>query len=341
MRALVFVGPGEMAVLERPDRHPGPGEVVVAVRASGICGSDVHGYLGLTGRRQPGTVMGHEAAGAVLEIGAEVGAVRVGDRVALRSILPCGQCELCRGGRSNVCEARRGLGMQFDGAYAERMVVPEELAVRLPDALPFDQAALVEPLAVALHAVAITPIEPAADVAIVGAGPIGLLTLLAVRLRGAGSIAVTDRSSHRLAMARSLGADLAIDVATADPVAAIRRMTAGRGADVVFEAVGISATVAQSLAVARTGGQVTWIGNSAPTVELPMQDMVTRELTLRGSYAFADEFDAAIELLATGRIDVRPLIELIAPLDDAPGLFGHLGAGTLDAVKVLLRPSPG
>jgi 2-desacetyl-2-hydroxyethyl bacteriochlorophyllide A dehydrogenase len=328
-----------MVVQEWPDRGPDAGELLVGVRASGICGSDVHGYLGLTGRRRPGTIMGHEAAGEVIEIGADVETFRVGDRVALRSILPCGECELCHGGRSNICEDRRGLGMQFDGAYAERVVVPEGLAVRLPVGLTYEEAALVEPLAVALHAVAITPLEPTDDVVIVGAGPIGLLTLLAVRLRGVASVAITDRSPHRLAVARSLGADLALDIATSGPSEAIRQATGGRGADVVFEAVGMTATVAQSLAVARTGGQVTWIGNSAPTVELPMQTMVTRELTLRGSYAFVGEFEQAIELLASGRIDVRPLIELTAPLDEAPRLFSQLGAGTLDAVKVVLLPA--
>jgi L-iditol 2-dehydrogenase len=339
MRALVFVGPGEMNVMERPDRQPGRGEVLIGVRASGICGSDVHGYLGLTGRRRPGVVMGHEAAGDVLEIGPDVTGVAVGDRVVLRSILPCGRCQPCVQGQPNVCEHRQGLGMQFDGAYAERMVVPAALAVRLPDGLPYERAALVEPLAVALHAVAITPLEPGDGVVIVGAGPIGLLTLLAVRLRGTRLVAITDRQPHRLAVARALGADLAIDVRVSDPAEAIREATNGRGADVVFEAVGITATVTQSLAVVRTGGNVTWIGNAAPTVELPMQDMVTRELTLRGSYAFAGEFDEAIDLLATGRIDARPLIELTASLDDAPDIFRRLGDGTLDAIKVVLVPN--
>jgi L-iditol 2-dehydrogenase len=339
MRALVFVGPGEMTVMERPDRRPRRGEVLIGVRASGICGSDVHGYLGLTGRRRPGVVMGHEAAGEVLEIGPDVTGVAVGDRVVLRSILPCGRCQPCEQGQPNVCEDRQGLGMQFDGAYAERMVVPAALAVRLPDGLPYERAALVEPLSVALHAVAITPLETGDSVAIVGAGPIGLLTLLAVRLHGSRLVAITDRQPHRLAVARAIGADLAIDVGVSDPAEAIREASNGRGADVVFEAVGITATVAQSLAVVRTGGNVTWIGNAAPTVELPMQDMVTRELTLRGSYAFADEFDEAIDLLATGRIDARPLIELTAPLDDAPDIFRRLGDGTRDAIKVVLVPN--
>jgi L-iditol 2-dehydrogenase len=283
--------------------------------------------------------MGHEVAGDVLAIGAGVDGVEIGDRVALRSILSCGDCEPCRRGQPNVCDNRQGLGMQFDGGYAERMVVPVALAVRLPATLPYDVGAMIEPLAVALHAVAITPIEPSDRVVIVGAGAIGLLTLLALRERGVAWVAITDRSPHRLAIARALGADLAIDVAAIDPVDAIGAATGGGGADVVFEAVGITATVAQSVAVARSGGQVTWIGNSAPTVELPMQTMVTRELVLRGSYTFIDEFDQAIELLADDRIDVRPLIELTAPLDEAPGLFQRLGDASLDAVKVMLVPN--
>ena len=341
MRAMVFVGVGEMAMMDRPDRSPGPGEVVIAVRASGICGSDVHGYLGLTGRRQPGMVMGHEAAGEIIAVGPDVGDPAIGERVALRSILGCGQCDLCQRGQPNVCEQRRGLGMQFDGAYAERMTVPAALAVPIPGALSYEHASLVEPFAVALHAVAITPLALTDDVVIVGAGPIGLLTLLAVRRRGARSVTVTDRSPHRLAMATTLGADLAIDVSATDPVAAIRSATGGRGADVVFEAVGISATVAQSLAAVRTAGHVTWIGNSAPIVELPMQDMVTRELTLRGSYTFAGEFEEAIDILATGQVDLQPLIEVTAPLHDGPDLFRRLGEGTLDAVKVVLQPDAG
>jgi L-iditol 2-dehydrogenase len=339
MKALVFIGPGEMAVQDRPEPRPGPGDVVVAVRASGICGSDVHGYLGRTGRRHPGMVMGHEAAGEILEAGPDVGSLKAGDRVVLRSVLACGACDACRRGQSNICASSRGLGMHFDGAYAERIVVPAALAVQLPGPLTYEQGALVEPLAVALHAVSITPLEAADVVVIVGAGSIGLLTLLAIGRDRAGAVIVTDRSAHRLAVARDLGASLAIDVGTTDPVAAVQDLTGGHGADVVFEAVGISATVAQSIALARPGGQVTWIGNCAPVVELPMQEMVTRELTLRGSYAFTGEFEEAIDAQVAGRIDVRRLIERRAPLDEAPALFRELGSGALDAVKVVLLPN--
>jgi L-iditol 2-dehydrogenase len=185
----------------------------------------------------------------------------------------------------------------------------------------------------------ITPFALMDFVVVLGAGPIGLLAVLAARLRGAGSIVVTDRSAHRLAVARSLGADLTIDVSTQDPVEVVMNATAGRGADAVLEAVGVGATAAQSIRLARYGGHVTWIGNSAPTAELPMQDLVTRELTLRGSYGFTQEFEAAADALAAGTVDARRLIERLAPLEEGSELFRELGAGELDAVKVVLQPN--
>ncbi len=331
MKALVFRGPGEMPLEDRPDPKPGPGEVVVAIRAAGICGSDVHGFIGATGRRRIGVVMGHEAAGDVVEVGPGVTSVREGDRVVLRSILACGHCDRCRHGQPNICLERAGMGMHFDGAYAERILVPEALLLPLPDTLSYDEGAIVGPLAVAMHAVNITPFALMDFVVVVGAGAIGLLTLLAARQRGAGSIIVTDRDPHRLGVARLLGADQAIDVGLADPVEAVAAGTHGRGADAVFEAVGIAATVAQSIAVARPGGQVTWIGNSAPVVELPMQQLVTRELTVRGAYGFVDEFEQAADALASGLIDGR--------LEEGPELFRQLATGSLSAVKVILAPN--
>ncbi|MBA2380560.1 MAG: galactitol-1-phosphate 5-dehydrogenase [Chloroflexi bacterium] len=339
MRALVFRGPGQMPLEERPDPQPGPGEVVVTVRVSGICGSDVHGFGGATGRRRVGVVMGHEATGEVRAVGPGVESVRPGDRVVLRSILACGRCDRCRHGQPNICLDRQGMGMHFDGAYAEQILVAEALLVPLPDSLSFEDGVLIEPLAVAMHAVNITPFALMDVVAIVGAGAIGLLTLLAARQRGAGSIIVTDRDPHRLDVARMLGADQAVNVDHADPVATVSEATGGRGADAVFEAVGVAATVAQSIAMARPGGQVTWIGNSAPEVPLPMQELVTRELTVRGAYGFVDEFELAVDALTSGRIDGRSLIECVAPLEEGPELFRRLAAGSLSAAKVVLVPN--
>jgi L-iditol 2-dehydrogenase len=340
VKALVFEGPFEMPLRDRPDTEPSAGEVVVAVRAAGICGSDVHGYMGATGRRTPGVVMGHEASGTVALVGDGVTSVRPGDRVVLRSVLSCGTCESCLAGRPNICQRRRGLGMHLDGAYAECVLLPVALVAPLPEELSFEQGAMIEPLAVAMHAVNITPIELMDRVVIVGAGTIGLLTLLAARLRGAGRIVVTDRSRHRLDMAVARGADVAIDVTAGNPVAAVLEALDGRGADAVFEAVGSSPTVQQSVSVVRPGGDVTWIGNSEPRVELGMQELVTKELTLRGAYAYGTdaEFDRAAETLAAGWIDVRPLVELLAPLSEGTRLFREMAEGRLAAVKVILSP---
>ncbi len=338
VRALVFEGPWQMPLHDRPAREAGPGEVVVAVRAAGICGSDVHGYVGSTGRRKPGVVMGHEAAGVVVALGEGVTSTSVGDRVAIRSILPCGDCDACRRGTTNVCENRRGLGMHIDGAYSDEVVVPAELLLPIPDSMSFEEAAVIEPLAVSMHAVDITRFTRDDSVAIIGAGAIGLLALLVVRLRGAGTVVVTDRSRHRLALAKRLGADVTIDADRGDPSKAIRNATGGAGADAVIEAVGIAATVQQSILGARTQANVTWVGNSAQTVEIPMQEVVTRELVVRGAYGSSTEFEEAAHAIATGEIDVEPLIEQVAPLEDGPSLFRALGEGRLDAAKVILQP---
>jgi L-iditol 2-dehydrogenase len=191
---------------------------------------------------------------------------------------------------------------------------------------------------VALHAAEITPIRFMETVAIVGVGAIGLLTLLAVKLKGAGKVIVTDKSAHRLEMAEELGADLAIHVDSQNPVEAVRAATGGLGADVTFEAVGYGATVQQALAITRTGGNVTWIGNSAQMIELNMQEIVTRELTVRGTYGFNSEFPRAIQAIAGGRVNVESLIERIAPLEEGPEIVRSLAAGELDLVKVILEP---
>jgi L-iditol 2-dehydrogenase len=176
-----------------------------------------------------------------------------------------------------------------------------------------------------------------ATVAIVGAGPIGLLALLALKLKGAGTVIVSDLSDHRLGLARRLGADLLVN-AKDDPVQFVRDATNGDGADAVLEAVGVTPSVRQAIGMARTGGTITWIGNSAPTVEVPMQEIVTRELRVQGSYGFDLEFDRAIELLAARRLNVMPLIERIAPLEEGEVLITALARNELEAVKVVLQP---
>jgi L-iditol 2-dehydrogenase len=295
--------------------------------------------MGSTGRRLPPMIMGHEFGGLVTAVGPHVERAKVGDRVVVQPLITCGQCANCRAGLPNICLNRTGLGMlSRNGAMAEAVSVPQQLLHALPETMTWDQSALVEPLAVALRAVNLTPLTLMGSVVIIGAGTIGLLTLLAAKLRGAGQVIITDLSPHRLALAQRLGADVAVNVAEEDPVAVVHAHTAGQGAQAVIEAVGIAASVKQSLAVVRTGGHITWIGNSQPEVPVNMQQVVTRELTIRGTYGFAEEFGRAIQAIHSGRIDVTPLIERTAPLEDGPQLVHDLAKGTLDVAKVVLRP---
>lgn len=338
MRALMYEGPWQMPLRDVPEPAPGPGEVVVSVHAAGICGSDVHGFTGSTGRRTPGIVMGHECSGTVAAIGENVATYAVGERVVVQPLHRCGTCAMCRVGRGNICQNRTLIGMHTHGAYADAVIVPHTQLYRLPDELSYEHGAWTEPLSVALHAVAITPLDVMDTIVIVGAGPIGLLTAQVARLRGAGTIIVMDRNTRRLDVARQLGADIVVNVTDGDPVQTVHDATDGLGADVTFEAVGITPTVQQAVAVTRVGGTITWIGNSQPEVTLNMQHVVTRELTIRGTYGFDREFGHAIELLRTQRISVAPLIERVAPLDQGPQLFHDLARGRLDSIKVLLQP---
>lgn len=338
MRALMYEGPWQMPLCQIEPPTPGAEDVIVAVQAAGVCGSDVHGFTGSTGRRTPGIVMGHEFTGSIASVGTAVTSYRAGDRVIVQPFTTCGSCAMCKAGRVNICLNRTMLGMHTHGAYAEYVRVPQQQLYHLPDTLTWEQGSLAEPLSVALHAVNRTPFSLMDTVVIVGAGTIGLLTLLGTRLKGAGTIMVTDLSAHRLKLAQQLGADIVVNIGERDPVAVVKDATHGMGADAVIEAVGISPTVQQALAAVRLGGHVTWIGNSAPDVTLNMQQVVTREITISGTYGFNTEFGLAIEALRLGRIDVTPLIERVASLDEGPQLVHDLAKGTLDAAKVVLMP---
>jgi L-iditol 2-dehydrogenase len=341
MKAMVFDGPGRMPVRERHEPVAGPGDVVVEVRAAGVCGSDVHGYTGASGRRTPGIVMGHEAAGVVQAVGDGVTSVASGDRVVIGSIMSCGRCGPCLAGGSNVCVQRRLVGIHVDGAYAERVVVPDRVLLRIPDALSFEAAALTEPLAIAMHAVHLAEAARRDRVVIIGSGPIGLLILAMLRSGDAGTITVVDRSRHRLDAALALGADAARRVGAHDAGPDAHAMEAGAAATLVFEAVGIGDTLVQAIAWAGASAHVICVGNATPMLDLPIQEVVSRELTVRGSYGYDTEFEPAAEHLAAGRIDAAALIERRAPLAEGPTIFGDLADGRLEAIKVVLHPMGG
>ncbi|HZS55776.1 MAG TPA: galactitol-1-phosphate 5-dehydrogenase, partial [Bryobacteraceae bacterium] len=321
MKALLLSEYNRLDVVDLPLPRPGPGELLVRVEACGICGSDVHGYDGSSGRRIPPLVMGHEAAGTVVAAGPGVSKFHEGDRIAPDSTVYCGECEYCRRGQVNLCDRREVLGVSTAdfrraGAFAEFVTVPERILYRLPETLSFADAAMVEPLSVAVHAVELAGVPKGGSALVVGAGMIGLLTLQALRVAGCPAVYVLDIDDSRLQLARELGASAVINAKTADAAAELKRLTDGKGVDVAMEAVGSTPTVKTAIENVRKGGTIVLIGNIAPTVEIPLQIIVSRQLRLQGTAASAGEYPRCIELLASGEINLKPLISVVAPLEE-------------------------
>jgi L-iditol 2-dehydrogenase len=319
-------------------------EVLIRVKACGICGSDVHGMDGSSGRRIPPIVMGHEAAGTIAEVGSSVDSEwKAGDRVTFDSTVYCGECWHCGRGEVNLCDNRMVLGVSCDdyrryGAFAEYVAVPAHILYRLPDAISFEQAAMVEAVSVAVHAVARTPLQLGDSAVVFGGGMIGLLCFKALKAAGCGFTAVIDLDAGKLETAKKLGADLALDPSKVDVTAMIKEATGGRGADHAFEAVGIAPTIQGAIALLRKGGSCTLVGNLAKTVDMPLQEIVTRQLTLIGTCASAGEYPACLDLIARGMIDVDCLISEVKPLADGAEWFARLHKGEEGLTKVILTP---
>lgn len=344
MKALVLTAPSQLLVQEVSTPEPTADEVLVRIRACGICGSDIHGWDGSSGRRRPPLIMGHEAAGEIAAIGAAVNDFHVGDRVTFDSTVYCGTCEDCRAGRINLCAHRRVLGVApleytQNGAFAEYLAIPARILHRLPASLPFEHAAMVEPVSIALHAMRRLGAQSPGSAVVVGAGMIGLLVVQALRWAGAQTIIAIDLEPKRLALARVLGATHTLQADACDAPTEVTRLTAGHGADCAIEAVGLGSTVQVALQVVRRGGAVVLVGNLAREISFPLQSVVTRELTLFGSCGSAGEYPLCIDLIARHQINVAPLISQVAPLADGPHWFQRLSApGGSESLKVILRP---
>lgn len=339
MKALVFHGPHQLHWEEWPLPVPAAGEAVLAVRAIGICGSDVHGFTGESARRIPPMVMGHEAVGEVVELGPEVPRDWLGQRAILQPFVWCGQCDMCRGGRINLCRNRRFFGATINGAMAERLVVPVSNLVPLPETLSFVHGALTEPLSVALHAVHQAGDLQGAAVLIAGCGPIGLLTLLAAQRAGAGCVVMTDVIPARLVAARDLGAQAAVDPrndAWRTHAAEVTGSANGEF-DIAFDAVGITATFEQAIQSVRPGGTVVAIGGWQ-TVSVNLGPMVAREVTVRGTFNFTPpEFDTACQVLAgEAAARLNRIVTTQAPLADGADIFKRLADSPSEHIKVVL-----
>lgn len=343
MKALTLTEYNQFTFGDSPEPEMGSTDVLIAVKACGICGSDIHGMDGSSGRRIPPIIMGHEASGVIDRVGADVTDWKPGDRVAFDSMIFCGECASCKAGETNLCESRRVIGVSCDdyrrhGAFAEYVSIPQHLLLRLPEGLSFEEAAFGEPIGVALHAVGRVSPKPGDTAVVVGAGLIGLLVIQALKRAGCGRVLAVDLDDKRLALAKELGADEGLNSSSESILKDVQEWVGGDGADIAMEVVGISPTIQLAVKSVRKGGKVGAVGNLRATVDFPLQEIVTREIAVFGSCASAGEYAEALEAVAKGEIQVKPLISAVAPISEGAEWFEKLHKGEGSLLKVLLHP---
>ena len=319
MKALVMHEYGKLSYEDVADPTPGKGEVLIRLKACSVCGSDVHGLDGSTGRRRPPVIMGHEASGIIEELGEGVSNYKVGDRVTFDSTIYCNECDMCKAGKVNLCRSRRVLGVSCEeynqpGCFAEYVVVPDYILYAIPDNVTYVQAAMIEPLSVAYHAATRTEIKPGDTVVVVGVGTIGLLTVQVVKSFGAEKIIAVDIDDARLELAKANGATHGVNSRKEGAQEEIIAISGGDGVDIAIDATGIEATANMCIKSVHTDGSVILIGNVAPTINFPLQYVVTRQISLFGSCASAGEYPQCLELISQGKVEVDSMISKLVPL---------------------------
>lgn len=343
MKALVLEEYNKLVFKDVPDPDISPGEVLVRIKACGICGSDIHGLDGSTGRRVPPLIMGHEASGIIEAIGSAVKRWKKGDRVTFDSTVYPLDDWFTLEGRYNLSDNREVLGVspgdyKRNGAFAEFIAVPQHILYRIPDSVTFEQAAMVEAAAVALHAVNMSGIKTGDNCVVTGAGMIGIFVIKLLEIAGAGEVIAIDNNATRLISAQRSGARNTFDPSDVNLEEKIKALTKSRGADISFEAAGKSETVNISIDVVRKGGTVVLIGNTAKFIEFPLQKVVTRELRILGSCAIRGEYDVILKLLENKKLSVDDQISAIAPLSEGADWFRRLYNKDGNLNKVILVP---
>lgn len=334
MRALVLTDFWRLDVQQLPDPVPQPREIVLQVLATGICGSDIHGFTGANGRRQPGQVMGHELVGRIARLGDSVTGLTVGELATVNPVLACGACARCRAGQGHTCPNRRLIGVDASvrSGFAELMAAPAANVVPLPATMPVEYGALVEPLSVGYHALRRGDCAPGRAVVVIGGGPIGQACVLAARRLGARSVLVSEPDAHRRALNERLGAVAVhpdeLPAAVSDPP------------DIVVDAVGLSATVAAAFDCAPLGATIVLVGMGTPRLDLAAFEITTKERSVVGSFCYTfDEFRDTAAWVGTAPPELAGLIEDRRDLDAAQAAFTELARGESAASKIVIRPN--
>jgi (R,R)-butanediol dehydrogenase/meso-butanediol dehydrogenase/diacetyl reductase len=342
MKTVAFVKHGEMEMSDAPEPTPGPGQAVVAVSHCGICGSDLHEYaaqaagaMRTAGVLQP--VMGHEFTGRIAALGEGVNGLREGDPVVVHPGAPCGQCWHCRHDAANVCGQQLGTGYTVPGAYAERCLVRASQCLPLPGEEWLEKAALTEPFAVAMRGMNRGVLMPGETVFIAGGGPIGQLSVIAARRKGAGTIIVSEPAESRRQLALQLGASHAVDPAGSASLQ-VRELTGGLGADLSVEAVGVPPAMDDAVAATRRAGRIVIAGSFDQPYTVGLINLIVQEQAIVATFGYVGEFAAARDLICSGEVDVSPLISRTVALDDLPATFADMTRSRDEYQKVLVRP---
>ncbi len=337
MKALVYTEPRKMEFREWPDPELAVGDALVQVRAAAVCGSDLHGWLGHSRGRVPPLVLGHELAGAVVEVRGDAGAVRPGDRVAVYPILGCDQCDYCASGNDYLCRRRKVLGLHVNGGFAEYLKIPRKNLYPLPEKTGFVEGALIEPLACGLHMVGKCGKERG-PIAILGAGPIGLLCLQAARQSNFPKIAVVEVNARRAEEARKQDADLTVNPKDPDSLNQLERFFGEDGCFAVFDAAGFSVTRQLAVRLVRTGGLIVSAGLGDQESPLDYVEVIRRELRIEGAFAYNRRgFQMAAQWVAEGRLNVKEWVSE-APLAQGQSVFEDLTRPDSSRIKVILKP---
>jgi 2-desacetyl-2-hydroxyethyl bacteriochlorophyllide A dehydrogenase len=341
MKLLKYIGPKKMEIQEVECPKPQESEVLLKVRACGICGSDVHGYLGLTGRRIPPMVMGHEFSAEIYELGKGVKNHKTGEGVIVQPINFCGTCVNCIQGLTNMCLNKKFFGvLDVNGALSEYISVPEKLIYKLPANCSFYEGALAEPYAVAYGSTKKAGQLKDKTVLIIGAGTIGLCILQLVRLQNPSLIIVMDLSDVRLQKAKELHADVIINSKTADYFSEINKLTDGRMVDVSIEAVGIEDTANKSIKCLKVGGKSIWVGMSQTIMKINMQDIVCPARSVIGSFNYTHkEFGEMVGLMQTGNMQMSKMITKVVALSEAEKAFNELLQYPDKFLKIIVDPT--
>ncbi len=343
MKALVYHGPRDLRYEEVETPKPKKGEVLVKVRSVSICGSDLSGYKGGSAMRVAPLVMGHEFSGEIARLGEGVSSLKVGERVGVVTNLFCGTCQDCKDGLQNVCDNRYIIGTtmkagSYNGAMADYVIAPATKIMTLPDSVSFDECALVEPLSISLRATKHAGNLKGKNVAVFGAGPIGLMGVMCLKSFGAKRIVAIDIVEKRLKMALQCGATDIIN-SNDDVMGITRKLTKGVGLDVVFDAAGVPATINTGIEIARNGGTLLMVGMATPKMEIEYKHAVVKELRLQSSYMYTSEMREGLQMIIDGKLDVAQMITSRYPMSEGPRIFEELASGKTSDIKVILTNS--